>query len=503
MTSAASTANLQSVTGRRVACIVLGLGVLAAVFVMLHVIATPWADMLRYGGYVGLLVALPGTLVHKALRGTVGSWLGDVSLGTALGFVLQLAAWAVTSMLDVRGWLWMWPVLTVPLLLVGATRRRIAQRPTEPWPLIPLFVVIGSAFLGFVLIFRNYAVPNRLPPSGAEIYPDLLWHMGLAAEARRSFPLLTPQVFGDGPLHYHWFSHAHVAGSSMISGVDQTMIWFRLWWVPVVMVGVLLTAELGRRLSGSAGAGAFAALLGSSTVGWLFWPDILEQNGTISANSPSQLFSIPVSLLAMCALVDVVRRTEGVHWGALALAALGMAGSAGSKASTLPIIVGGIGVAFLAALVLRRQRLLLLGIGAFSFVLMVGGLLAVSGGGSGQRPVVGHVLTRLQPYRVLIEGPISYDNAFIDGLWNAPGVGPVLLVGLLLASALMIIRNLAFVLPLFHRAMRIDLGAWLLAGSCLASVLVYFTLAHGGYSELYFAYGAIPVRVRVVGLGTA
>jgi hypothetical protein len=232
--------------------------------------------------------------------------------------------------------------------------------------------------------------------------------------------------------------------------------------------------------------------LASSTVGWLFWPNILTQNGTISANSPSQLFSIPVSLVAMFALVDLLRRTGHVDWGALAVAVLGMAGSSGAKASTLPLIVGGIGVAFLASLVLRRQRLLLLGVGVVSTLLMAAGLAAVSGGSAGQRPMVGHIVSALKPYRVLVDQPVQYTSWVVDGLWTTPGVGPLLFVGVALASALMIVRNLGFVLPFLHRSLRRDLGAWLMAGACLASVLVYFSLAHSGYSQLYFVYGAIP-----------
>lgn len=469
------------------------LAVLVAIWIMLHGINTPWEDLARYTAYVGLGLTLPGTLVHKALRGGVGNWLGDLALGTALGFVLQLGAWMAASLMDVRDWLWLWPIVAFPLLAFSGTRRRILSRPGQPWPLLPLLGVITSAFFAFLLIFRNYArFYNPLPPSSVEFYPDMLWHMGLAAEARRAFPLQTPQVIGDGPLHYHWFSHAHVAASSLISGSDQTMIWLRLWWVPVVMTGVILTAEFARRLSGSAAAGLGAALLGSSVFAWPFWPDVVPNFGNISAQSPSQLFSIPVSLVAMIALVDLLRHQERSTWGVATVAVLGMVGSAGAKASTLPLIVGGIGVAFLASLILRRKRVLLFCLGFIASLIMLAGQIAVSGGSAGQGPMLGHALTRLSPYRVLVSPRVDYSLHVADGLWNTPGVGKILLPGLLLAMALAILRNLSLFLPLLHGAMRRDLAAWLTAGTCLASCLVLFILAHRGFSQVYFIYGAIP-----------
>ncbi len=422
----------------------------------------------------------------------MGSWLADLSLGAGLGLCLELGAWMLASILDVRGALWAWPILTLAVLAVPSMRRRVLQRPDRPWPVLPFLGVAASALTAFWLILTNYATTYPLAPTGVRYYVDLLWHMGLSAEAKRAFPLGTPQVVGDGTLHYHWFSNAHVAAASLISGSELNVLWLRLWWAPVVMLGIILTAVLTQRLSGSAWAGALAAALAASITGWPFWPDVIGSFSNISALSPSQLFSVPLSLVTMHALVDLLRRERAIEWGAAAVALISVLGSSGAKASTLPVLTGGIAIAFLAALCLRRQRVLLLAVGAIVSACTLGGLLAVSGGGSGSGAMLGHNLTILQPYRLLVKKPLDYSQVVADGLWNAPGVGKVLLVGLLLSMGFSMVRGLALFLPFFQRALRKDLGAWLLAGSCFASFIPFFLLAHRGYSEYYFIYGTIP-----------
>ena len=478
--------------GRTAVSALLPLTAVAVVWAALHAIDTPWSDLARHSAYTVLALVLPGTIVHKALRGSLGSWVPDLALGTALALPLELAGWMIASVLDVRGALWAWPLCTLALFAVPRCRARILERPDRPWPALPLLAVLASALMAFWLVLNTFARTYPLAPTGVRYYPDLLWHMGLAAEARRAFPLGTPQVVGDGTLGYHWFSNAHLAAASLISGSELNVLWLRLWWGPIVMLGVILTAVLAQRLSGSAWAGALAAALAASISGWPFWPDVSGVFNSINALSPSQLFSVPISLLTVHALADLLRRRGSPDWGAAAVGFLGVLGSSGAKASTLPVLLGGVGVAFLAALFLRRQRMLLLGVAAVITVITVAGLLAVSGGGSGQGMMLGHNLTILRPYRVLVPGPVDYTQKVADGLWNAPGVGKVLLAGLMLSLGFSMLRNLALFLPLVQRTLRRDLAAWLLAGACFASFLPFFLLAHSGYSEYYFVYGTIP-----------
>src|SRR6476619_7036051 len=76
----------------------------AAGLLMLH---TPLADIVRYALYLVLTVLLPGTLVHRALRGRSPTMLVDLALGSATGVALGLAAWAVFMVVGIQQALWL------------------------------------------------------------------------------------------------------------------------------------------------------------------------------------------------------------------------------------------------------------------------------------------------------------------------------------------------------------------------------------------------------------
>lgn len=484
---------------RAVVVALLILVTLATVMLALHSLDTTWSELGRHTAYTVLALVVPGTLVHKALRGTAGSWLADLTLGMTLGLGLEIGAWMVASLLDVRGWLWTWPLFTLLVLAIPQARARVLTRPDRPWPLLPLAAVTASAITVFWLILETYAKFNPKAPTGVAYYADMLWHMGNAAEAKRAFPLGTAQVVGDGTLHYHWFSNAHVAAASLISGEELNTLWVRLWWVPVAMAGVVLTAELARRLSGSAWAGLVAAPVAASIVGWPFWPDVVGQFGNISALSPSQLISVPMSLLTMHALVELLRREQDVAWGPAAVALLSMLASSGTKSSVLPVLTGGLGIAFLAALILRRQRILLLCCGA---VVSLASLLALKtvAGSPGTGVLLFHNLTTLPAYPLLLpDDALDFEKLMAHGLWGAPGVGKILFIALMTGMGFSMVRGLGLFLPLVQRPLRRDLGAWLVAGACLASFLVFFTLGHRSYSEYYFVYGTVPFGAALWG----
>lgn len=481
--------------------------------------ATPPADVARLLAYVVLGVVLPGTLAHKALRGTLGSWVADLSLGAALGLALELMAWALASLLDVRQLLWLWPVLSLGLLVSPPTRRRILSRPHRPWHPLSSAVVAAACVLVVVQLYRTFMQAYELPPSGHPYFPDLLWHMGLASEATRSLPLGTPQAFVAGPLRYHWFSNAHIAAESMISGTDVPTLVLRLWFVPVAILAVALTAVLAERISGRSWAGALAAWLFVSTLSFPFWRGIVTATNHLNPSSPSQLYSLPLTLLLMVTLADLVRgesrkasrvsTKEARGWrgestpGAMAVASLAALACTGAKASALPVVLGGVATALVVALFIRRGRALLLTCTAVLLVLVGLALTYVAGGDSGQGIQLFSALSLLAPYRALITRQPDLTTPVLGGLVHAPGVGPVLGIGLLIAAALIFFRLCSFALPFALPRLRSDLAAWLLAGACASAFVPFFLLAHAGYSQFYFVQGAIPFGSALWAWGVA
>src|SRR3954467_7387050 len=55
---------------------------------------TPETHIARYAAYWVLWVALPGTLLYRALRGSTGNLPEDVGYGSAAGLAVHLVAWA-------------------------------------------------------------------------------------------------------------------------------------------------------------------------------------------------------------------------------------------------------------------------------------------------------------------------------------------------------------------------------------------------------------------------
>ncbi len=489
------------------AVVVWSVVVLAALASALRAGAPP-VDVGRSLLYWALALTLPGTVALKSLIGTRGSWLTDLACGAGLGLVLELFAWAAVSLTDLRGLLWAWPVATLALLLLPRARARVLQRPTRRAAPAPTVATGVAALLAVWHLDSSFMDSWALPPSGRPWFQDLLWHMGLVHEAMRAFPLGTPQVVGDGPLQYHWFSDAHLAAQALITGTAVPVIVLRTWFMPVAVLFVALTAVLGTRLSRSEWGGAGAALLVSSILSMPFWPGIVTAGNHLNPLSPSQLYALPLTVLFMLVLCEIVgspaegttEDTAGAATGAaprptrgLVVVALLLAvGCAGAKSSALPVMLGGVVVALGVALVLRRRRLVLSVTAAALAVVTLAGLRLVAGGGAASGLQLLSAMSLLPPYRTLITSTPDLDRPWLDGLVNAPGVGPLLLVALSLALALAYVRLLSFVLPLLQRSLRRDLRAWLLAGTCAVSVVPFLVLSHTGYSQFYFVQGAIP-----------
>ena len=480
------------VAWRAAVAIVPGLALAAYAAHVLTGSSTPTEDIGSYALYWALCVVVPGTLVFKATRGSAGSWLADLALGATTGLALELAAWAVASSLDLRDQLRFWPVLALALLVGRRTRGRVLARPSQPWSL-PAVAVVAAAVAQVVWhVDRTFLQVVPLPPTGRFYYPDLLWHLGLVNEATRSFPLGTPQVVDAGLLVYHWFSDAHIAAASLISGVDTTTALLRLWILPVVALTVTLTAVLTRRVGGSDWAAAGAAALVSTTMTVPFWPSMWTASDHLNPQSPSQQFSMPLTLLLVYAIVELVQAGAGSRRGPVVLVVVAALATSGTKSSALPLVLGGAALAAVAALALRRgRRTLLVLLGALATLTAVAQQF-VAGGAFGAGFQLFSVTSMMRPY-LMLRGPNpDFHTPVLAGVVDTPGVGPLLLVGLLLIAALTVLRLLSLFLPIFQRTLRRDPSAWLLSGICLAALGPYLGLGHVGFSEVYFVFGALP-----------
>ncbi len=324
---------------------------------------TPLPDIARYAGYVGYGLVLPGTLLWRALRGTPHSFVEDVAAGTALGYAVELIVYLLCAALGVPMLVAAWPaVVVVVFVAVPALRRhwRPAYATKVPaawsWSLAGIAVIL----LGW-LAWSGFVTHALTGPKSANPYIDMPFHIALAGELKHQFLPKMPHVAGE-PLNYHWFGHAHLAASSWVSGVELHEIVYRLHAVPLAILTVLLTAVLAARVSGRIWAGPVAAAL-TIFVGlfspyawhWVGPPtwELSLLTGHIWG-SPTQNYGLVVFLPLVLLVTDRIRGAAGAagQWTAIVVLAFA---TTGGKATFLPLLLAGVGLAGLTALISRRR----------------------------------------------------------------------------------------------------------------------------------------------------
>jgi hypothetical protein len=465
--------------------------------VILLVGQTSILDLARYAGYAVVAVALPGTLVYRALRRTPHTFVEDVAMGVAIGLVLELVAWAAISALHLQAWLMLWPAaIIVPFAAVPRLRRHWRVRGYAPTPLgwswsVAGVVVFWTAYLWSVFLARNPILPRS---EGTRQYVDLAYQLSLAGEATHRFPPDLPQVSGE-PLHYHWFGYAHMATTSLVGHIDLAVVSLRLAVPALCAAAIVLMAVVGWRVSGRPYVGAVAA--------GLFWV-VGELNFTHPVTMPfgtqatfvvwhgmSMTYSWVLLIALIAPLADRVGRATGsavppIGRGAYVLSGLLLLGSSGAKASSLPVVLGGLAVTGVVMLVVRRR---------LPWPVIVVGAIAVSA-----QAFATAALFTFQTYGVSVDPLYN-----LRVLWAQTRTGPAwqhwaVVAAVFAAFALSMQLRAAGILPLvWLRRGRLEPVQWLLLGGGLAGVAFYLSL--GSSSAQYFTRSGFPFAVLLSAWG--
>ncbi len=466
-----------------------GLVLLAACAWWLMPLETPLHSIGLYALAFAWSVVLPGTLVHRALRGRPTTLVADVAFGGATGLVLQLLAWAGLTVLGVAQWLVFWPVpVVLAFALIPSLRRHWtlarydrALHPTTSW------AIVLAAMIAVYGAFRTSSATSVLPPAASSWYQDSYWHLSIAAETMRAFPPEMPQIAGRA-FSYHWFANAHIGAMTWTTGLDLPLVFSRLWVAPIIVLAVMGIAAAGQRLTGRAWPGALAALMAAA--GAVIQPAWFGVYGVTSFNSlsPSQQFSLPLMTLALAPLIDALRGIR-LRWGSWLLLALATLGVSGAKASVIPVLVCGLLLALVVALIANRGLLRPVAI-ALAVVGVVGALTwpLVAGGGSGVRLQLFATIRALDPWVRFSGVPVAGGIALGP---LPPGIerqgGVILLILLLVAYGIAYLWLLAG-LPALGKS---DLSGWMLLGVGIAGFGAMMLINQDGLSQVYFMSGAI------------
>lgn len=429
-------------------------------------------------------VLLPGLVVLRLCRDQARSLLEEVTVGFVVGLMAQIVAWGIFVALGIGSYLALYPVPLIALVLLTprlrGRLRTTTYRERQPWwGAWGLAVAYGWATL---TLATHVFAGNPLPPARTRWYPDLYWHVAVAASARTSAPPLVPQVSGQ-TLNYHWFAHAHMAADSLVSGVDVLVVASRLWYLPVYAAVLTLTYLLAFRLAGTAKAGliALVMILFNASVTPIRW---LHAQGVdaIVPLSPSEIMGLPVLLLTTWWLIEIVRGSRPSRAGWLLLVLMAIT-CAGSKSSNLPVLVCGLLLVGVVQLVIKRRQArtwIALAICVGSIVVTAPFLL----GGSN----VSKLAFLAEPGQQL--GFMFEPDQIRGDAWRYTFLVVLSLLTLIQLAGLLL------VLPLCA-----DPAVVLMLGIVVAGFSALLLVFHPSLSELYFLRGVMPLSDVLIAWG--
>ena len=448
--------------------------------------------LVKYVGYFAGAIALPGTLLLRAVWRSTGNWAEDLGLGSVVGATWQLIGWALFTAAGLQDWLILWPALVlIGFAVAGRQHFRIA----EPSPL-PLAWTVGLAVSAAVMLgAATFGVMayHPMPPHGEAYYPDLLYHLSMVHELTRAVPPEVPQVVGER-LDYHWFANADMAAAVDVTRLTPLIVLFRLWILPWLVVSLLVCATLARIVSRTWWTGVLAALALAAPQLFLLVDTSVNLAPPVSLLSPSQTFGMVAAVTTAVFLIELLFK-NGSHRLWLLIVPIAVVGG-GSKPTVLPLVVAAVALAALYLLVTTRRLPWRL-VGTAAVLLVVGAVtfLTVAGSTSG---------SRLQFLAVLKSLPV-YTAATGDK--TQPGAGGLILPALVhgeVIGTLSLLLGLLLTLQAmswagFGVVGRRDPVAWFLLGAMVAGWAGYLLVDHPSVSESYFVYTAAPFSLAGAG----
>ncbi len=437
-------------------------------------------DVLVFSVYVALGLMLPGTLLWRFVAGDrPRPFVGDVVLGTCLGYAVELFWYLGVRAAGVPMLVLAWPVLVVGASLLPRWRARLWRPPDVhrmsagwSWGMTAIVLFV------FVFIARGPWSGQVITPGGLRlISQDVAYHLSLVAELRHHLPAGSPVVDGE-PLYYHWFLHAEIAASSWATGIEPVVLLLRLSLAPMIVLTLMGAGLLAGRLTGSARLGLLAPALlvvggvasmattpgGESQDLWL--------NGRMYISITiafSQLLLIPVLALGM-RLLDADLPAPPRLWVTMALA---LSALSASKVTVLPFVMAGfLGVVVIGLVRRRLERHALVLFGMCAVVFLLARRLIYGDQARGVRwdPLV---LYESRAARLGLA-----DSAQSAGL----GLATLLLV-------VYLVQQLTFAVGMVGLARRghwQDSRAQFLVGAALAGTVASFTFAANANSQQHF-----------------
>ena len=428
---------------------------------------------------------LPGALLWRCIRPRDGWLLEDLAMGFAMGIAIVVPTQTIAGFSHQR-----WIALVLPLLVaavlvaVPVTRRRIvsARWSPVPWWLGGGIAVLSASTLPLLVAYFRMNQPHWSTGVG-DPHVDTYLHLALSSELLERGPAAWPTVINEA-LGYQWFAHAWIAQVTASSGVPLDNVLMR--FLPAIMpiVSVSCVAALCLRLTRSAGI-ALGAVAVASLAGVTAPVRTLAINLMITPQSPTLGLGIP-TLMALIAILAMRWRGQAQR-GAILMVPILTVIATGTKGSTAPVVIAGVGLALVAMLIWQRRLALHLVVDLLMMGVALVATLAIVFHGSASGLMLG-VTESAKQTRLAGElggAPSYFQQRTISALTILIGLGPSLL---------------GFA-ALWRRKDRRDPVIWVLLGAAIAGAAAVGLFAHPGKSQGYFLLTALPLAAIATAIG--
>ncbi|MET7460686.1 hypothetical protein [Nonomuraea sp. NPDC005501] len=299
----------------------------------------PISDLSVFTLYAALGLALPGLLWVRVLYRRPHTLPEELALGLALGYAAEVLCYLPARAAGAPLLVAAWPMGTYALFAAVPRLRahcRVTRQPKAPlwWSWCLALAVIGLTLWISVGYFATHPIagPRGTAPVAALPHLDMI-------------DRLISHGPGGGPFGHDWFVHAHLAAASWITGVEPSVLLFRLAPLPMLAALVVLLGMAGRRFTGSRRqalaaltAAAFVtapSLYAGTAAGLLTWTP--AQEWAMPAQTFGALLFAPLVVLLLDLFGD---RPQGR--GVWVLFAVLLAAVAGARAACVPLLAAGL-----------------------------------------------------------------------------------------------------------------------------------------------------------------
>jgi hypothetical protein len=307
-----------------------------------------WPAALSYAAYVSLYVILPGIVLYGVASTTRHTAIVFAAKAAVVGQCVEMSVGLVASMTGLQA-----IYAAVPLPYAAGLiywRRRIFRTfeiSEGDRPVVPLLVSLAAAlFLVFAASLFNF---------DTIIDQHFTWVAAFASAALSKWPIPEPFLM-DVPLHYHYLFNVHVGMAARTFDIPLILVASRLAIVFHAFLFVLTLYAFCESRFKIGWLGAVAAVQMLLTFGYsaVMWQDFHLATASIMFRVASTMVAFEVFLVVCDEILD--RPPLNDYRPPLTLIVFMMLVASGTRASMLPMLVGGLGLLWLTHLQLKRQR---------------------------------------------------------------------------------------------------------------------------------------------------